>query len=89
MTPTASAASRSVAPQVTEGPFWEDERLNRSDIRGDRSGVPLSLTLTIVRSAGGCAIQPGTWVDIWHADPGGNYSDEPAGMGNDNTLAQT
>src|SRR5215210_2199968 len=42
-----------VKPQQTEGPYFVDERLNRSDIRADPSdgsvveGVPLDLTFNV------------------------------------------
>jgi len=70
-------------PQVTEGPYWVDERLFRSDLRSDPStgvvqkGIPLALTMTIVNSSGGsCLPVAGAWVDIWHCNAVGIYSDE-------------
>ena len=44
-------------PTVTEGPYWVDEKLFRSDIRTDpstgtaRAGIPLVLTITVEISA--------------------------------------
>ncbi len=71
-----------VRPEQTEGPYFVDERLNRSDIRSDpadgrvRPGTPLALTLAISRlSAGDCLPLPGAQVDIWHCDALGVYSD--------------
>jgi protocatechuate 3,4-dioxygenase beta subunit len=71
-----------VRPEQTEGPYFVDERLNRSDIRSDpadgrvKSGTPLALTLQVSRlSAGDCQPLPGTQVDIWHCDALGVYSD--------------
>jgi protocatechuate 3,4-dioxygenase beta subunit len=71
-----------VRPEQTEGPYFVDERLNRSDIRSDpsdgrvRPGTPLALTLAISRlSAGDCQPLPGAQVDIWHCDALGVYSD--------------
>ena len=71
-----------VRPEQTEGPYFVDERLNRSDIRSDptdgriRPGTPLALTLLISRlSAGDCQPLPGAQVDIWHCDAQGVYSD--------------
>lgn len=71
-----------VSPELTEGPYFVDERLKRSDIRSDpvdnsvKAGVPLHLTLRVwqVRS-GGCSALPGAMVDIWHCDALGVYSD--------------
>src|SRR5687768_7221316 len=71
-----------VTPKQTEGPYFVDERLNRSNIRLDPSdgsvsaGVPLTLELHIssINSAG-CAPVVGAIVDIWHCDAAGIYSD--------------
>jgi len=72
-------------PQVTEGPYWVDEKLFRSDIRTDpatgvaRPGVPLALTITIqTGTSSSCVPLVGALVDIWHCDAIGIYSDEPA-----------
>lgn len=71
-----------VRPEQTEGPYFVDERLNRSDIRADptdgrvRPGTPLTLTLLVSRlGAGDCQPLPGAQVDIWHCDASGVYSD--------------
>ena len=89
-----------VTPQVTEGPYWVDEKLFRSDIRTDpatgvaRAGVPLELTITVQNTANGsCAPMVGAWVDIWHCDAIGIYSDESTynpggGTGNVNTKGE-
>ena len=65
-----------------EGPYFVDERLNRSDIRSDptdgqvKPGTPLALTLLISRlNAGDCQPLAGAQVDIWHCDAQGVYSD--------------
>ena len=69
-------------PEQTEGPYFVDERLNRSDIRTDptdgrvRPVTPLALTLLVSRlNAGDCQPLPGAQVDIWHCDAMGVYSD--------------
>ena len=71
-----------VRPEQTEGPYFVDERLNRSDIRTDptdgrvRPGIPLALTLLISRlNAGDCQPLPDAKVDMWHCDAMGVYSD--------------
>jgi protocatechuate 3,4-dioxygenase beta subunit len=71
-----------VRPEQTEGPYFVDERLNRSDIRSDptdgrvRPGTPLALILSISRlGVGDCQPMPGAQVDIWHCDALGVYSD--------------
>jgi protocatechuate 3,4-dioxygenase beta subunit len=84
---TTSVASPScvVKPALTEGPYFVDEKLNRSDIRSDPSdgsvaeGVPLRLGFRVARvTAGGCAALSGANVDIWHCDAAGRYSDVSA-----------
>ncbi|TKB53551.1 MAG: twin-arginine translocation pathway signal protein [Nitrospira sp.] len=71
-----------VRPEQMEGPYFVDERLNRSDIRSDptdgrvKPGTPLALTLLISRlNAGDCQPLAGAQVDIWHCDAQGLYSD--------------
>ena len=70
-------------PTVTEGPYWVDEKLFRSDVRTDpatgvaRAGTPLTLTINVQNLAGGsCTALAGAYVDIWHCDAKGIYSDE-------------
>ncbi|WHZ24781.1 MAG: Putative dioxygenase [Nitrospira sp.] len=71
-----------VRPEQTEGPYFVDERLNRSDIRSDPSGGHITpgtmLTLTVLASrlgAGDCRPLEGAQVDIWHCNALGIYSD--------------
>jgi protocatechuate 3,4-dioxygenase beta subunit len=72
-----------ITPASTEGPYFVDERLNRSDIRIDpttgavSAGVPLMLRMRLSRisAAGACAPLAGALVDMWHCDALGNYSD--------------
>jgi protocatechuate 3,4-dioxygenase beta subunit len=79
-----------VRPASTQGPYYVDEKLERSDIRSDptdgtvREGTPLALTLNVssvaigaLRSAQGrlCAPLKGAIVDLWHCDALGVYSD--------------
>ena len=71
-----------VRPEQTEGPYFVDEMLNRSDLRGDpsdgsvRPGTPLALTLVVSRLAGNaCTPMTNVQVDLWQCDHGGIYSD--------------
>jgi protocatechuate 3,4-dioxygenase beta subunit len=84
--PTASTAvavpSCIVRPALTEGPFFVDDRLNRSDIRTDPSdnsmveGVPLVVTFRVASIASNaCNALAGAMVDIWQCDAIGRYSD--------------
>ena len=73
-----------VTPGVTEGPYWVEELLVRSDIRVDpttgfvQPGFPLKLNLAIWKYLANGTIAPlkGAIVDIWHANSIGLFSDE-------------
>jgi protocatechuate 3,4-dioxygenase beta subunit len=75
-----AAPACTVTPQQTEGPFFLDTKLQRSDLRaeaggGARPGVPLVLSLRLLSVAGSrCAPLAGAAVDIWHCDASGVYS---------------
>jgi protocatechuate 3,4-dioxygenase beta subunit len=85
----AAAPAPCVArPALTEGPYFVDAKLDRSDIRSDpadgtvRPGAPLQLTWRVSRlTAGSCAPLAGAMVDLWHCDAAGVYSDvsDPGG----------
>jgi protocatechuate 3,4-dioxygenase beta subunit len=81
-TPTAAQPGCIVRPQQTEGPYFVDEQLNRSDIRSDptdnavKPGVPLKLTFRVSQVNGAaCVPLAGAIVDLWHCDATGAYSD--------------
>jgi protocatechuate 3,4-dioxygenase beta subunit len=81
-TTPASALSCIVSPEMTEGPYFVDEMLNRSDIRSDpsdgstREGVPVRLTVNVSQvNEVACTPIAGAQVDIWHCDAVGVYSD--------------
>jgi protocatechuate 3,4-dioxygenase beta subunit len=70
-----------VRPRQTEGPFFVDGDLERSDLRIDprtgaaKPGVPLRLAFRVSRvGASGCAPLPGAQVHVWHCDAAGDYS---------------
>jgi protocatechuate 3,4-dioxygenase beta subunit len=90
--PTASAAatiggvvatpSCIVRPALTEGPYFVDEKLNRSDIRSDpttnavKPGLALALVFNVSRvSSAACVALQSAQVDVWHCDALGVYSD--------------
>jgi protocatechuate 3,4-dioxygenase beta subunit len=78
----ATATCSLTTPDVTEGPYWVDEQLFRSDIRTDPStgviqaGVPLTVAITAINSSAGCAPLAGAYIDVWHCGATGIYSDE-------------
>ena len=70
-----------VRPEQTEGPYFVDTRLARSDIRSDPTtgaverGVPLQLALRVFRlDAHGCMPWPGAQVELWQCNALGLYS---------------
>ena len=79
---TASTALDCVVrPELTIGPYFVDEQLNRSDIRSNSSdnsvkeGVPLTLNINVASVANSsCTPIEGAQVDIWHCDAQGQYS---------------
>ena len=80
--PDRATAACIARPEQTEGPFFVDERLNRSDIRSDpvsgeiKQGVPLRVTFRVARlNAGSCTALAGVRADLWHCDAAGAYSD--------------
>ena len=67
-------------PEVTEGPYWIDQKLARGDVREGRPGLPLVLAVTVV-NARTCKPIKGADVEIWHCDASGNYSGFDSGTG--------
>jgi protocatechuate 3,4-dioxygenase beta subunit len=79
---TTALPSCVVVPELTEGPYFVDERLDRSDIRSDSEtgvmaeGARFDLTWVATRIDGtACTPFAGAMVDIWHCDAAGVYSD--------------
>lgn len=78
----SDAATCVTSPAQTEGPYFVEENLNRSDIRSDpatgviRPGILLNLKLTVSQvTNSACGVLPGAHVEIWHCDALGSYSD--------------
>jgi protocatechuate 3,4-dioxygenase beta subunit len=76
-----------LTPEATEGPFFVDERLNRSDLTLNetdpaiRDGYPLAVRFAVMTvNSGVCQPLAGALVDIWHANVNGLYSDEAPSM---------
>ena len=79
-----------VAPQLTEGPYYLDVNLERSDIRPNTidgavsEGAPLELGWVVSRVDGeGCVPLEGAIVDVWHCDALGVYSGVQGSAGTD------
>jgi protocatechuate 3,4-dioxygenase beta subunit len=72
-TAEATVADCVLTPELTEGPYYLDLDLVRSDITEGRPGVAFDLAVKVV-DADGCEPIKDAAVDIWHCDAGGAYS---------------
>ena len=70
----AQPAACLLTPALTEGPFYIDQALVRSDIRDGRPGQLLRLRLRVVDTDRSCTPVAGALASIWHCDAGGSYS---------------
>ena len=73
----AATSGCATSPSETAGPFPTKvpSSLVTGDIRSDRSGVPLSIKVTVNNKNNSCAALTGAIVDIWHCDKDGYYSE--------------
>ncbi|MEU9435576.1 intradiol ring-cleavage dioxygenase [Streptomyces sp. NPDC048252] len=71
---STSSSCMTLMTSVTEGPYYLDGALVRKDITEGKSGVPLTLRLTVVDATDGCTPVSGAAVEIWHCDAWGYYS---------------
>src|SRR2546423_613708 len=69
----SAAPSCVLAPEQTEGPYYIDDHLIRSNITEGRKGVPLDLRLQVLDASTCKAIHRAT-VEVWHCDAAGQYS---------------
>jgi protocatechuate 3,4-dioxygenase beta subunit len=80
-TPTSGNSTCVVTPTETRGPYPDtvgminNSSFFRRDITEGKTGIPLTLTLTVVNVASACAAVSGLQVEIWQCDAGGNYSE--------------
>lgn len=72
-----SAGNCSVTPSETEGPFPTKVPANfvRQDITDGRTGIPMTMNITIKNANASCAALAGALVDVWHCDKDGYYSE--------------
>ena len=78
-----------VVPELTEGPYYLDVELERSDIRPNTSdgalaeGAPLKLDWIVSQADGtACVPMPEVIVDVWHCNALGVYSGVSGDSGN-------
>ncbi|MER7791102.1 intradiol ring-cleavage dioxygenase [Streptomyces sp. NPDC097640] len=69
----AAAAVCTLTKELTEGPYYLQHALVRSDVSEGKPGIPLQLTLTVVDNAS-CAPLNKALVEIWYCDALGEYS---------------
>ncbi|GGA69064.1 hypothetical protein GCM10008015_07280 [Flavobacterium palustre] len=74
---SSGSSTCSVTPSETAGPFptKSPSSLVKSDITSDRTGIPLTINITIQNKNASCAALAGAIVDIWHCDKDGYYSE--------------
>jgi protocatechuate 3,4-dioxygenase beta subunit len=68
----AGSGGCELTPEQTEGPYYIDAKLVRSDITEGKPGVALTLELVVQDPA--CQPIPGATVEIWQCDALGEYS---------------
>ena len=70
-----------MAPEETAGPYPDqlgminNSAFFRQDITEGKSGLPLTLTITVVNVKTSCGPVGGANVEIWQCDASGNYSE--------------
>lgn len=80
-TPGPTPSTCTEIPSETAGPYpdstgmVDDPEYYRQDITEGKSGVPLTLILTVVDVSDKCAFVEDATVEIWHCDASGFYSE--------------
>jgi protocatechuate 3,4-dioxygenase beta subunit len=76
-TDSTDTGSCTISASETKGPFpiMTPSQLVQANIKSDRTGVALLITLTIQNKNNNCSNLQGAIVDIWHCDRDGNYSE--------------
>jgi protocatechuate 3,4-dioxygenase beta subunit len=79
------SATCAETPEGEIGPYFADDsdpRFNRSNIVANldgsnvQTGIPLTLTITVLDTMNGCAPYQNAQIDIWHCNASGVYSDQ-------------
>lgn len=76
-TPSNIDGSCAVSPAETKGPFpiKTPSQLVKANLVADRRGIALLINLTVEDRSNDCKPLPGVYVDIWHCDAQGYYSE--------------
>jgi protocatechuate 3,4-dioxygenase beta subunit len=74
---TLVAAACVATASETAGPFptKDPSSLLKQNITGDRTGIPFSTIITLLNKNNDCSALEGAYVDIWHCDKDGYYSE--------------
>jgi protocatechuate 3,4-dioxygenase beta subunit len=93
VTRAAIAGTCVLIPQETQGPFpllavLSNTTMVRSDVRESKTGIPLTLVLTLENLNNACAPIVGAAIYIWHCDKEGEYSGY-SGQGNGSHVGET
>ena len=95
---SGSGGSCVITPEEVEGPYPYPggeltNPLNRADVTGGQTGVPLTLAFTVVKTNNNCALISNASVDIWHCNKDGYYSgygsQNGGTLGTQNYVGQT
>jgi protocatechuate 3,4-dioxygenase beta subunit len=96
-TTTSASSGCVVTPTETEGPYpyvggEATNPLNRVDVTGGQTGVPLSITFLVVNTNDNCNVVSDARVDIWHCNKDGYYSgyaNQPGLLGSKSYVGET
>lgn len=81
---TTGSTACTVSPTETIGPyptskgdptFYASSSYIRSDIRDSETGVPLTVNFTVKNTNASCAVVSGAFVEVWHCNRLGYYSE--------------
>jgi len=74
---TTGSGTCTVTPSETAGPFptKDPSALSMIDITSDRTGVPMTIKITVQDKSNNCEALQDAIVDIWHCDRDGYYSE--------------
>lgn len=75
----AASTSCNLIPSETAGPYplytvLSNSAMIRSSINETKTGVPLTIELTLVKVNGSCGVVPDAYIYLWHCDRAGEYS---------------
>ncbi|HTD99366.1 MAG TPA: hypothetical protein VK668_08755 [Mucilaginibacter sp.] len=94
---TTTGGSCTVTPTEEEGPYPYvggeiTNPLNRVDVLGGQTGVPLALSFVVVNTNDSCNVVTDARVDIWHCNKDGYYSgyaNQPGLLGSKSYVGET